>query len=390
MAFIGLGKLDKSLIPIGIGCVFSFLSRLLFNYQGTILFNHPIITNLFAAFSYILAFIPYIILKIRSKRIKNFDNEIGRLSNVSSKEKNRKQKMVLGKFLFFSLDSFIFFVQGILHIYTVEIRTNFWIFDIFVTLVFYYLIFKVKLYIHHYISIGIIILTGVIIDLVVENLQNDFSKHFLLFILRFVREVLGSLNDVMDKYVMERKHASPYEVCFFNGIICSILLGIFSLINHYHLHLDNFSEYFNNFNKKELLVMLGFMSTQLGLYLFILISNKLNSPCHLCIIVVFGQIAYYIDFSKVGIIIALVLILFMSLIFNEIIELNFCGLSKNTRKNIMVRADSEDVIDDINLIDENIEIGDDMTIELKDKQELQELQELEEQQEPQEQQEQQE
>ena len=375
MAFISLGKLDKSLIPIGIGCVFAFLSRLLFNYDGTILFKHPIITNLFASFSYILAFIPYIILKIRSKRIKNLDDEINRLSTVSTFRKNWRQKMVLSRFMFISLDSFIFFVQGILNIYTVEIRTNFWILDIFITLVFYYLIFKIKFYIHHFISIGIIILTGVIIDLVVGNLKNDFSNHLLLFFLRFVREVLGSLNDVMDKFVMERKHATPYEVCFFNGIICSILLGAFSLINHYHLHLDNFSEYFDNFNKKELLVMLGLMSTQLGLYLFCLITNKLNSPCHLCIIFIFGQIAYYIDFSKIGIIIGLVVILFMSLIFNEIIEINFCGLSKNTRKNIMMRANNEVLMNDINLIDEKIEVDDDMIIELKDKPEQNEQQE---------------
>ena len=375
MAFISLGKLDKSLIPIGIGCVFAFLSRLLFNYDGTILFKHPIITNLFASFSYILAFIPYIILKIRSKRIKNIDEEINRISNVSTIRKNWRQKMVLSRFMFISLDSFNFFVQGILNIYTVEIRTNFWIFDIFITLVFYYLIFKIKLYIHHFISIGIIILTGVIIDLVVGNLKNDFSNHLLLFFLRFVREVISSLNDVLDKYIMERKHATPYELCFFNGIIFSILLGAFSLINHYHLHLDNFSEYFNNFNKKELLVMLGLMSTQLGLYLFCLISNKLNSPCHLCIIYIFGQIAYYIDFKKIGIIIGLVVILFMSLIFNEIIEINFCGLSKNTRKNIIIRADNEALMKDINLIDEKIEVDDDMIIELKDKPEQNEQEE---------------
>ena len=109
MAFISLGKLDKSLIPIGIGCAFAFLSRLLFNYDGTILFKHPIITNLFASFSYILAFIPYIILKIRSKRIKNIDEEINRISNVSTIRKNWRQKMVLSRFMFISLDSFIFF-----------------------------------------------------------------------------------------------------------------------------------------------------------------------------------------------------------------------------------------------------------------------------------------
>ena len=40
-------------------------------------------------------------------------------------------------------------------------------------------------------------------------------------------------------------------------------------------------------------------------------------------------------------IICLILILFFSLIFNEIIELNFLGLSQNTRKNIINRANTE-------------------------------------------------
>ena len=172
---------------------------------------------------------------------------------------------------------------------------------------------------------------------------------------------------------MERKYGSVYEICFYNGLICSILLGLFYPINYYLLHLDDFSEYFNNFNKKELLVLLGFMSTQYGLYLFCLITNKDNSPCHIFIIYSFGQLAYFMDISQIAIIISHIFILFMSLIFNEIIEINFCGLSKNTRKNIMMRARDEDsIVDEINLIDEKIEIDDDVIIELKDKTEQQE------------------
>ena len=170
---------------------------------------------------------------------------------------------------------------------------------------------------------------------------------------------------------MERKYGSVYEMCFYNGLFCSILIGVFYPINHYLWHLDDFSEYFNNFNKKELLVLLGFMATQLGLYLFCLITNRDNSPCHIFIINAFGQLGYYMDISQIGIIIGHIFILFMSLIFNEIIEINFCGLSKNTRKNIIMRArdDSidENIIDEINLIDEKIEIDDDVIIELEDK-----------------------
>ena len=148
---------------------------------------------------------------------------------------------------------------------------------------------------------------------------------------------------------MEKKHATVYEACFYSGLVCSLLLGIFSLINHYSLHIENFSDYFNNFNTKELLVLLGFMITQLGLYLFCLITNKDNSPCHIFIIYAFGQFAYYIEYPNVALIFCLIFILFMSLIFNEIIEINFCGLSENTRKNIMKRANDENLMNEVNL-----------------------------------------
>ena len=46
MAFIGLGQIGKNLIPILIGCVFCFSSRLLFLYDGTTLFKHDIIPNI--------------------------------------------------------------------------------------------------------------------------------------------------------------------------------------------------------------------------------------------------------------------------------------------------------------------------------------------------------
>ena len=52
------------------------------------------------------------------------------------------------------------------------------------------------------------------------------------------------------------------------------------------------------------------------------------------------------DFSSnsIIIIICLIFVLLLSLIFNEIIEINVCGLSNNTKKNIIMRSESEDDI----------------------------------------------
>ena len=94
----------------------------------------------------------------------------------------------------------------------------------------------------------------------------------------------------------------------------------------------------------ELLVASGVIITQLGLNVSILFTNKNNSPCHIFIIFIFVQLAYYIDFSGSDsiVIFCLIIILFLSFVFNEILEINFLGLSDNTKKNISKRAENED------------------------------------------------
>ena len=88
------------------------------------------------------------------------------------------------------------------------------------------------------------------------------------------------------------------------------------------------------------------MATQLGLYTTLFFVDKNDSPCHIFIVFVFGQFAYYFqNFEWTGktaiVIVFLIFILFFSLVFNEIIELKFCGLSFNTKKNIVFRGEAE-------------------------------------------------
>ena len=152
------------------------------------------------------------------------------------------------------------------------------------------------------------------------------------------------MHEIVNKYIIEKKNGSIYEICLFNGFINLILFLFFSLLSYYYFKLDDFNEYFSNFNLTELLVALGVIITQLGFYLFALITNKNYTPCHVFIIFAFGQLAFFIDFNTESIItfICFIFILFISLIFNEIIELNFCGLSDNVKRNIIYRAKNED------------------------------------------------
>ena len=166
-----------------------------------------------------------------------------------------------------------------------------------------------------------------------------------MILLSLFGEILYSLQDVINKYIMEKKFCSVYELSLYGGIIYLILLGIFSIFNYYYFKFDNFEEYTNNFNYIELFVAIGTMITQFGLDISSLFTIKNNTPCHLFIVSAFSQIIVYIDdFSKqkVIILIFLIFIFLLSLVFNEIIEINCFGLSKNVRRNIMNRALSED------------------------------------------------
>ena len=207
------------------------------------------------------------------------------------------------------------------------------------------------------------ILTGLILDLVTKNLQKDIKNNWKSILLRLFREFIFSFHNIVNKYAMEKKFCSVYEISFYTGLVLTILFGIFTILDYHVFHLDNFKAYFDNFNVKELFILLGYCITQLGLYVGTLFTNRDNTPCHIFIVYVFGHLALYMDFSvnSIAVIICLIFILFMSLIFNEIIEFNFCGLSDNTKKNIMLRLNDEDTD-----LQKNFTIGskDDIIIEL--------------------------
>ena len=75
MAFISLGKIDKNLIPLIIGCIICFLDILLEQYDEALLFKNTILTNLFISFSRLFSLIPFLILKKRSKKIQTEEIE---------------------------------------------------------------------------------------------------------------------------------------------------------------------------------------------------------------------------------------------------------------------------------------------------------------------------
>ena len=270
---LSLGTINKNIFSIILGGVFAFSSGLLLDFESMI-FQHPILINIFISAGKIFALIPFVILKIRVKKNKISNENNGSINIKKFIHKTQMKELIKGKWIYILLSSLTSFIQSILLLNTLEIKTNFWIVEIVFTSLFYYLILKVKLYKHHYLSLIIIVSTGIILDLVFKNLQNDLINSWLLFLLRLFREIVFSLREVIEKYAMEKKFCSVYEIFFYSGLINLILFGIFGILNYYYFSLDNFEEYFNKFNNREILIILGVTITQFGLHLCILFTNN--------------------------------------------------------------------------------------------------------------------
>ena len=345
---ITVGKLDKCFFAMLFGSVFCFLNRLLNQYKCK-LTNHIIVHNIFISISKLLGIIPYLI----TRKLYKDDPQIEKLmrNDITHEEiSNETKRIKQTKWRFLFISAIAYLANQVTYIISLQIKSNVSILNIIFSSLFYYLFFKSKLYMHHYLSCGFIIIIGIIVDLILGNLQNDLTEHTGLFFLRVLREVIYSLSSNIDKYAMEKKFISVYLILFSNGVFTVIILVIFAIFDYFFFHIDKYKDYFEEFNSTELLVALGTIITQFTLKLCIALTNKYFSPCHIFIIFVFGQLGVYIniDFNwKMTVaIICLLFILFLSLIFNEIFEINVCGLSDNTKKNISKRS----VIDDLDMI----------------------------------------
>ena len=224
MAFIGLGKINKNLIPLALGCIFCFFNRIVNQAKGTELFKNIILTNIFISGANLLIIIPYIISIIRTKAVGKNNNKLKNNHLAGNKQleyANQDINIEDAKYqkLFVLLIALIFFVNYFMFVYTFRLKTNTWIMFILFVSIFYYLLFKSKLYRHHYLSIIIILILGIVIDITLGNYTNEEDNYYLLIIFSILRIIFLSFNYVLLKYTMEKKYVSLYTIGFFSGIL---------------------------------------------------------------------------------------------------------------------------------------------------------------------------
>ena len=187
------------------------------------------------------------------------------------------------------------------------------------------------------------------------------SSDFWIIVLNIISAILFSTYFVYIKGLMKYKFISPYKCCYMIGMInvplIIIIYFILSLIDlgncNSEIEPDTYciniielfkSKQFTEFNKLLLItfiliygILMAILTKTINdfsiyhLYVPLLIENFLKNIINL--------IEDFNDkFSTIFLIICFFIELIMILIFLELIEVKFCGLNKNLKKNIELRA----------------------------------------------------
>ena len=374
MKFIKFGKFDKKLIIPIIGGI----CRLTFNFfykknpKYGILSQNPFIASIYSSIGMILAFIPYLILKHRSESPQFNSIEFSNTSklNLTLIHIPINKKINRNRYIFIIFQAIFDFLQTVFYMFfCMNNIYNFWTFDIIFISIFSCLLLKTKLYRHQYISMIIILILGFILNILEHLKQNntDNTIGFLEIFMIILCEIFLSMIMVIAKYNMEKTFCSPYEICIWVGSIGLISYIIFLLIiNLLGLeiagikHPDNFFNLFNHYDIYDFLLCLSYLVGQAIYNIVLLVTCNYFTPSHILIIAIFKEIYNSLSFEEnIGLNLLtfsiLILIAFMFLAFIEVIELNICNISFNTKNNIQLRSLSEYIEENSNIINPNDE-----------------------------------
>jgi len=243
------------------------------------------------------------------------------------------------------------------------------------------LMYNITYYKHQYLAIIIVTILGFFL-FIIEYGDEGLGYFFINLICHIIFSFLKSLVTVYIKGMMEYKYISSYRASFMFSIINIIIIFVvyltvsfFPCDNELCKTQYNGKYYFGNllslFNMSFLFLLIIFILKSILLVLnFIIIYDF--SVCHSFLIIQLTQMIgnvslLLLNLEETYYILIMILFffginIFFILLFLEIIEVNICNISYNTKKNIQIRAKSEMEISNLALIsDDNTVNNDDIT-----------------------------
>ena len=169
---------------------------------------------------------------------------------------------------------------------------------------------------------------------------------------------------------MDKKNIISYEIIFAEGLIMVVFCIVTLIITTKLGVIDNFFDFINGVDQTEIYVFISLTLIQFILYSIEIIVINMFSPTHILLIYIikdFLIVFIYLD-DKLPLILYVVFrigiscCILMILVFTEIVELNFLGLSKMTKKNIELRARLDSVLE-LNITEDDISENDKINYE---------------------------
>ena len=156
---------------------------------------------------------------------------------------------------------------------------------------------------------------------------------------------------------MIKKFIKSYGILLFQGLI-ELILGIIMLAitTNFYPKLDNFNTYINGIDGSEITIFCSLIVINFVTFLTIFIIIDIFTPFHIFLLNILSEIItgffdgiYNTEIYKIiTYYISIIICIIMVLVFIEIIQLNFCGLSTMTKKNIEERASLDSIISNDN------------------------------------------
>ena len=315
----------------------------------------------------LLSIFPYLIirLKIRSNNINNISKSIkntkGGFSYIYTNIFNKMKKRIIINIFIISIIDFIAQISKIVfYIILNDQKTQIKQANINIVLIFNVIflflltkfILDITFYLHHYFSFLIFIvclLVIVIIDFIEINTVSNALLDYLLYIVISIFEfLLYSIESIMAKIMFLKYYYSPYLLLFFKASIQFFYFIIFSIPFCFVKFKDEKEEktiflMFSNIFEERINILYYIIyiinSFFYNILYYLIVDNF--SPTHSSIAYIFENLGVFIintateeikiDYKFAIRFIMYILLIIATLIFNEFLVINLCGLANNTK-----------------------------------------------------------
>lgn len=244
--------------------------------------------------------------------------------------------------------------------------------EILPRIIFCRFILKIKLYRHQYLSIFFFFIGFLIISIIgIRSIETKNQKMYV-FAMVFPKIIYG-LEDTINKILLTDKLLLPHFLLFYRGFINTIILLfiILSLCLTSHIDYSYYKNILENIQTDEIIFKIISIIAMIFKIFCIFKIIYIFTPQHVgfCVVIIYiynaiKSMVIIEDFTNEFLIflvniICLIFIGIGTIIFNEMVIINICGLNENTKSNIIKKAKFESIeLQEASTFNEDIEDND--------------------------------